>query len=104
MLLLFNNSQKTGLSCIWKKKCLTCQKLNHFALVCRSKFKINEIYDTNSNNESDIDTNELYIDHVGSSVNTKDDEIILDALVNDVNITFNLDTEAQCSNSHCNIQ
>ena len=71
---------------IWKK-CLKCRKLNNLASACRSKYKINDINDTNSNNESDADVNELCIDHGGSSVNTKDNEITLDATLNDFNIT-----------------
>ena len=47
---------------------------------------------TNSNTESDV---ELYIDHFGSSVIAKYNEITLDATVNDFNITFKLDTGAQ---------
>ena len=36
----------------------------HFASICRSKHKVIEIDDTNSNAESDdADINELYIDH-----------------------------------------
>ena len=37
------------------------------------------------------------MDHVRSSVITKDNEIALDATVNDFNITFKLDTGAQCN-------
>ena len=64
------------------------------ASVCRSKYKISEIDNTNSNTESNVDINEFYIDHVGSSVVTKDNEITLDSTVNDFNITFELDTGA----------
>ena len=59
--------------------------------------KINEINDFNSNTESDVDINEFYINHVGSSVITKYNEITLYATVNDFNITFKLDTETQCN-------
>ena len=76
------------MSSIWKK-CLKRKKLNPFASVFRSKYKINEIDDTNSNTESDVDINGFYIDHAGSSVIKKDNEITLDATVNDFNITFN---------------
>ena len=89
------------------KICLKCKKLNHFQLVFRSKYKINEIDDTNSNTESYVDICGLYIDHVGSSVITKDNEITLDAAVNDFNIIFKLDTRAHCNSkhkSHYNIQ
>ena len=41
------------------KKCLKCKKLNHSASDCRSKYKIHESNDTNSNTESDVDINEL---------------------------------------------
>ena len=55
MLLLWNNSKKTGLSSVWGKKCMKFKKLNHFASICRSKHKVIEIDDTNSNAESDAD-------------------------------------------------
>ena len=48
---------------VYGKKCIKFKKLNHFASICRSKHKVNEIDDTNSNAESDADINELYIDH-----------------------------------------
>ena len=98
MLLLWKNTKKTGMS-TWKKY-LKCKKLNYFATVCRSKYKINEIDDTNSNTESDHDINELYIYLVGSSVITKDNEITLDTTDNDFNITFKLDPEAQSNITH----
>ena len=81
----------------YRKKCLKCKKLKHFASVCRSKYKINVINATNSNTGSHVDINELNIDHVGSSVITKDNEITLDATVNDFNTTFKLETGAQCN-------
>lgn len=88
-ILVFDQEGKKGyqhIFCIWKK-CLKCKKLNNLASACRSKYKIDDINDTNSNNESDADVNELCIDHGGSSVNTKDNEITLDATLNDFNIT-----------------
>ena len=79
MLLLWKNTKKTGLW-VYGKKYLKCKKLNYFASVCRSKYKINKIDDTNSTTESDHDINELYL--VGSSVITKDNEITLDTTNN----------------------
>ena len=53
-------TQKKQAYPVYGKKYVKCKKLNYFASVCRSKYKIDEIDDTNSNTESDHDINFTY--------------------------------------------
>lgn len=79
------------------KTCSKCNKPNHFASVCKSFKKVNEVENKESNSESEIDINELYIDHIGSSAITQNNELTINAEINSYEITFKLDTGAQCN-------
>ena len=70
------------------KKYLKCKKFNHFESAWRLNYKINEINDTNSNTESNVDITKLYIDNIGSTAITKGNKITLDAVYGHTIITM----------------
>nr|XP_047123474.1 uncharacterized protein LOC124806518 [Hydra vulgaris] len=79
-------------------KCTACGKLNHFAKVCRSKtkrFNTNRV-DQVDQKEVNLNVAELYIHHVAASMECPDD-LTTNITVNNKNITFKLDTGAQCN-------
>jgi hypothetical protein len=82
------------------KTCAKCKKLNHFARMCKSKFKVKErkrhVHGVEEE-ESEESDSELYVGSVGTTDAIKKNEWYEDVKIAEKTVNVQLDTGARCN-------
>ena len=81
------------------KTCRKCNRLNHFAAMCKTNMKKDkQVHELHEESDSDLDFDNLYVGSLGStSSETNSDSFIETMKIGDKQINFQLDTGARCN-------